>query len=74
MSAPSSAHYDPRVAALLQNTFGDYMTKPTIVGECSCSYALNVFLGLMLFNVMIYLSYVVGKKEIFQKLKYHGYY
>ncbi|CAI7723856.1 hypothetical protein PVIIG_01573 [Plasmodium vivax India VII] len=72
MSDPSN--YDPKIAATLYDTFGDYMAKPTVVGECSCSYALNVFLGLLLFNVMLYLSYIVGKKEIFQKLKYHGYY
>ncbi|SBS89040.1 hypothetical protein POVCU2_0051910 [Plasmodium ovale curtisi] len=90
MSNPTS-NYDPKVAATLYETFGDYMMKPTVVGECSCSYALNVFLGVLLFNVMMYLAYIVGKKvkndkyrkkkterdrkrEIFQKLKYHGYY
>ncbi|KJP87565.1 hypothetical protein AK88_02731 [Plasmodium fragile] len=73
MSDPSQS-YDPRVASTLYDTFGDYIGKPGALGECSCNNSLNVFLGLMLFNVMLYLSYVVGKKEILQKLKYHGYY
>ncbi|SCP03792.1 conserved Plasmodium protein, unknown function [Plasmodium malariae] len=70
----TEASYNSEVTSTLHETFGNYISRLGAPNQCSCSNGLNVFLGLLLFNVMMYLSYIIGKKEIFQKLKYHGYY